>query len=118
MFLIEDAMSGQCMGVMKREGGVLLAVPLGLIPTEALQAAARHAEQSLLGPHTVLTIPAVILQEGQLVPAEESLDVQVVDTSLDVLLALKPFALGMELREPIWCCLEEKQRHCQTPPLC
>ena len=98
---LEDGMSGQCMVVVKREGGVLLAVPLGFIPTEALQAAAQHAEQSLLGPHTVLTIPSARFLDGQLVPTEESMDVQVVDVSLDVLLAMRPFVLGMELQEPM-----------------
>ena len=77
----EDSTAGLCQVIMKRPGGVLLGVPTGLIPQEALQAAAIQEEDALLGPHKVLAVPALIVAEGGEEAPDEDLDVQVVDAS-------------------------------------
>ena len=71
----------QAMVVMKREGGFLLAVPTGFVPMEELQGASSEGDESLLGPHTVLTVPGVFVQGAELVPAGMDLEVQLVDLS-------------------------------------
>ena len=81
----EDAHSSLCMVIMKREGGVLLAVPSGFIPPEALQLASSHDGGALLGPHTVLSVPGVLLDGDVSHTTGEDLDVQVVDASLAIL---------------------------------
>ena len=90
----EDAHSSLCMVIMKREGGVLLAVPSGFIPPEALQLASSHDGGALLGPHTVLSVPGVLLDGDVSHTTGEDLDVQVVDASLAILDGLSPMPDG------------------------
>ena len=84
----EDVLVSHCMVVMKREGGLLLALPAGLLPQEELQLASSHDGGALLGPHTVLSVPGAIL-DGEVAHATGAdLDVQVVDASLEVVAGL------------------------------
>lgn len=69
------------MVVMKREGGFLLAVPVGFFPMEELQGASTGGEGDVIGPHTVLTVPGIFQQGAELVPAGMDVEVQVVDLS-------------------------------------
>lgn len=74
--------------IMKRVGGLLLAVPVGFLSVEDLQTASSTSEDTLLGPHTVLTIPALRQSAETLLPAGADIDVQVVDASLEILQGL------------------------------
>lgn len=75
----EEAMSSLAVVIMKRVGGLLLAVPVGFIPLEELQGAATTEEDSLIGPFTTLSVPAVHMEEGGPTPYGSDIEVQVVD---------------------------------------
>ena len=97
----EDASAGLCQVIMKRPGDLLLGVPPGLIPPEALQGAATQGEDALLGPHKVLAVPAVIVAEGGDVVPDEDMDVQVVDVSMEVVQSLRLFSPEADEEEPM-----------------
>lgn len=64
--------------VMKRPGGLLLALPFGFVPQAEMQGAGQ-AEELLLGPHTILQVPGVRREETAAVPSGSDITVQVVD---------------------------------------
>ena len=98
----EDAHVSLCMVVMKREGGILLGLPAGFLPPEDLQLASSLDGDTLLGPHTVLSVPGVILDAEAAHATGLDLDVQVVDVTLDVLSGLAPFPEdGLEEDSPV-----------------
>ena len=83
--LTADGLVAQCYVVMKRQGGLMLALPTGFLPADALQDSA-EAAMSPLGLFTIVTVPA--LQEfdgGDVAPAGFDMDVLVVDVQADVL---------------------------------
>lgn len=51
------------LALMRREAGVLLAVPLGFLPDSILAEGALGSEESIFGPHKVFTV-ASLLEEG------------------------------------------------------
>ena len=76
--------------VMRRQGGFMLAVPVDAIPSEDLDGA---TEDSLVGPHTVFSVPAVVWEEEERVFKRlgSDLEVLVVDLKEDALVGLEPF---------------------------
>lgn len=79
----EDGLLGLCMVLMKREGGLLLGLPSGLIPFSDLQVASAAPLDAILGAHTVVAVPGVIAGDpGEVV--EEELPVLIVDVQQDV----------------------------------
>ena len=88
----DELLHGLCMVVMKRPGGLLLAVPTGFIPLETLQTASLEAGDSLLGPHTVLTVPGVSMVEEVPVPLGADIEVLVVDVGDEVQSSLTLFS--------------------------
>ena len=82
------SMASRALVVMKRVGSLLLALPIGFLSVEDLQAASSASEHTLLGPHTVLTVPALRHGEEGGVQTGADIDVQVVDASMDVLQGL------------------------------
>ena len=83
---------GLCFVVMKRAGGMLLAVPVGLFPVEVLQGVGGAGLGSSIGPHTTLSVPAISLAEGEAVSVGEDVEVVVVDVGEEVVGSLVPFA--------------------------
>ena len=69
--------------VMKRAGGLLAAVPLGVIPDEALEGG-QVATTGLIGPSVALTVPGVLVEEGIESPIGSDLQVLVVDLDSSV----------------------------------
>ena len=61
--------------VSKRPGGFLAAVPTGLVPEEVLAAGNELNPPGVVGPSTVLVVPGVMFEQGQLVAADSSLPV-------------------------------------------
>lgn len=51
------------LALMRREAGVLLAVPIGFLPDSILAEGALGSEESIFGPHKVFTV-ASLLEEG------------------------------------------------------
>ena len=86
----EESVFSAAVLIMKREGGVLLAVPTAMISPEELQQASASEGDGLLGPNTLLTVPAVFSGVEDQPLAGQDIDVQVIDFSLDVLGGLFP----------------------------
>ena len=84
---------GLCIPVMKREGGVLVAVPNGFVPVPDLQGAAA-TDLATVGPHTVLEVPAVIMEGDTPQAAGVDVDVLLVDLDSAALGAMVPYALS------------------------
>ena len=93
--------------VMKREAGLLLAVPDGFIPEEELgQANLAEAGGSVLGPSSVLVIPGVVAEGGVDSPTGVDMNVLVVDMDasvvgqLRVADAVEDLAMGFDAEDP------------------
>ena len=76
--------------VMRRQGGFMLALPMESIPGEDLDGA---TEDSLVGPHTVLTVPGGFRDEasGEFTRADIDLEVLVVDLKEEAQVGLELF---------------------------
>ena len=86
----DDALVATAVVVMKRPGGLLLALPIGFIPVEDLQAASDQSEDSLLGPHNTFTVPAT-REDGQAVMEGQDVEVLVIDAGDAVLAGLAEY---------------------------
>ena len=87
----EAALShGICFVVMMREGGFLLAVPLGLLSVEELQHAG--SETSMIGPYTAMSCRGVVADGSAFRPAEGDVDFLLVDMDASVAEYLKKFS--------------------------
>ena len=80
------------LAVMRREAGVLLAIPTGFVPEAELGALAAGREDAVFGPHIVLRVASLISDSGVISNTGAYVDVLVVDCSLDVLGHLRPLA--------------------------
>lgn len=93
--LNSDSAAAQCLVVMKRQGGLMLALPTGFIPQDALQEAPDVAT-SPLGLHTILTVPAVAEDEfGNVGVAGFDMDVMVIDVQEEALTYLSLASQGL-----------------------
>lgn len=75
--------------VSKRPGGFLVAVPTGLIPEEVLATGNEVNPPGVVGPSTVLLVPGVMFEQGQMVAADSLLPVVVVDLGSGALAHLR-----------------------------
>ena len=91
---VEEAFAGYALVVMRRDGGALLALPVGLIAMEALQTVSLEDPASDLGPHTVVPVPGVREADGSLQLLGSDLDVLLVDVSDAVVANLVPMELS------------------------
>ena len=84
---LEDEVDGTAemfaLVVMKRAGGLLAAVPVGVIPAEVL-GEGQLPNPGLVGPSTVLTVPGVLDENGVESPIGTDLQVLVVDLDASV----------------------------------
>ena len=87
---------GLCMVIMKRSGGMLLGLPMGFIPLVDLQGG---GVAGAVGPHTVLSVPAVTMEGDEQVDVGFDLEVMVVDVSEVAATHLVPFS-QCEVEEP------------------
>eukprot|EP00435_Cladocopium_sp_Y103_P074249 s4_g47.t1 len=76
---------GLALVVAKRKGGMLLALPLGIIQEELLQRANSGGDAGPVGVSTVVVVPAMTLEGGVNTPTGEDLTVLLVDVSEDML---------------------------------
>lgn len=81
---------GICYVVMKREGGFLLAIPLGLLSVEELQQAT--SENSVIGPYVPMVCAGVVAEGDGFRPANAEVDFMLVDLDASVGVQLKRFA--------------------------
>ena len=82
---LDGAIETYALLVMKRAGGVLLAVPSDAIPQEILDLGGQETADGIFGPSTEVAVPGVVLDNGILSPTGEELAVVLVDCTLDVL---------------------------------
>eukprot|EP00435_Cladocopium_sp_Y103_P032768 s2657_g8.t1 len=82
-----DAILSQALFLLRRDGGVLLAVPPGAIPAEHLSEAAEGDPFTPFGAHTVVTVPARG-QEG--LDGIEEIEVLVIDADVAVRNSMQP----------------------------
>ena len=87
----DDSVNAQAMVVMLRDGGFLLALPVGYLPLEVLQVSGADVT-TMFGPHTVLQVPA-IREDGQAVPAGSEVGVLLIDAGLEVEVGLQDAGL-------------------------
>ena len=85
----DDEPEAAILVVSKRPGGFLAAVPTGLVPEEVLAAGNELNPPGVVGPSTVLVVPGVMFEQGQLVAADSSLPVVVVDLGTGALAHLR-----------------------------
>ena len=88
----DDVVYGFVNVVMKRPGGGILAIPLGVISMDAVLDGASAEEDAELGPGTVLAVPGCKEEDGQVQLLGADLDVLVIDVNEAVLSSLQPFA--------------------------
>jgi len=93
--------------VAKRKGGVLLAVPLGVIPKKDLDEGAASSEDPLVGPSKLVTVPGVQEDEnGADVPSGSDITLMLVDFNASVLPLIREYDPAQDLHEitlPMWC---------------
>ena len=110
---MDGAIEVTALVIMKRPGGVLLAVPTGMLPAEELLEANQNAS-GVLGPSTEVNVPTIILDGGSMGPTGEDAGVLILDCSSAVIpymRAFKPFEFivyGFDAEQPF--ALPEPQR--------
>ncbi len=77
--------------VMKRRAGLLLALPLGALSEEALEDGNRGDEGSTFGPSTVVPVPGVIIDGGQVQSVGVDISVVIIDCRNSVVSYLREF---------------------------
>ena len=86
--------------VAKRKGGVLLAVPLGVIPKKELDEGAVSPEDLMVGPSKLITVPGVEEDEnGMDVPSGAGITLMLVDFSLSVLPLIREYNPAQDTHE-------------------
>lgn len=83
--------------VMKRTGGLLMALPLDVLPEEVLEEGRVSSGQGLVGPSTVLSLPGVVADpQGGSSATDRNIGVQVVDFQESILDRLRLQEAGEE----------------------
>ena len=108
-----------CVPYLRREGGLLVALPTGSVPPALLSQGQDDLPESLHGPSTVLEVPAVEeTEDGEEEAVPETVSVLVVDVSLGALAYLSlydpvetPVAVAFDPDAP-------NQTGSQSPPSC
>lgn len=80
--------------VMKRAGGLLLALPASFLSEEKLAEA--DSGDNVLGPSVVLSLPGVVLVDEQETPIGADADVLVVDADQEICRFMRPFQMAGE----------------------
>ena len=88
----DDAVLAMAMVVLLRPGGLLLALPTGVISSEELQAASDQDGGTLLGPHRVFSVPGYRDDSQEPLDVEEEVEVMVVDMSTAIMPALATYS--------------------------
>ena len=87
---LEESQLGYCYVLLRREGGLLLAIPKGLMSQEDLDGGSLNPD-ALVGPHTTLSVPSVRSEAEAMVPRGEDVEVVVADVGDQILQAMSPF---------------------------
>ena len=91
---LDGSKESKVLALMRREDGVLLAVPDGFLPAAPLVLANEGMDTGLLGPSCVLEVPGVVLDGGRKNPTGTVLQVLVVDcqsTIVELMRQVAPF---------------------------
>ena len=80
--------------IMKRQAGVLVAMPADILSEETLASGNSGEGDLLFGPSVVVEVPSVIIDNGQVSPTGGAISVVIVDCLLDILARMRPFSVG------------------------
>ena len=83
--------------LMRRTGGLLLALPVGALPDNVLEEGnSTEDTNATIGPSTVLVVPGMLMDGGAISPTGEDLTALVVDCSVGILNYIREFAADEE----------------------
>ena len=85
------------LAIMKREGGVLLAMPNAFPPESVIAGGNAGDEGATFGPSMVFTVPSVIMEDGIVSITGEEIQVLVIDCLPDVVGVLRRFTAGEDI---------------------
>lgn len=85
----DGSLEGMCLALLKREEGILLAVPPGLIP-DAILAAGNAGADGAVGVSKAFTVPSSVMDGGRYHPTGSQVDLIVVDCAVTVLGFMRP----------------------------
>lgn len=97
---LDGAAEAYTVVVLKREGGLLLALPDGFVSEELLLAGSLGEEEAVFGLSKVVTIPGVIMEDSQLVPIGVDLPVLLVDCKEEVVHSMRRLEIGEDFVIP------------------
>ena len=86
---LEGRREAMALAVMKRAGGLLLALPISFLSEEELAEA--DTGDNVLGPSVVLTLPGVVIVDGQESPIGTEAELLVVDADQEICRFMRPF---------------------------
>ena len=97
---LDGVSEGAAVVVLKRSNGVLLGVPVDFVEEEVLQVGNLGIEDGVFGASTVVTVPGVIVEDGQMSPIGADLNVLLVDCREDILQCMKQVEGGEDVLVP------------------
>ena len=77
--------------IMRRAGGILLAIPTGFLPAELIEQGNAGAPDTIFGPSMEFEVPAMLGDSGVVAPTGEVLQVRVIDCSEDIVNFMRDF---------------------------
>ena len=83
--------------IMRRAGGILLAMPTGFLPAELIEEGNAGAPDCIFGPSMEFEVPAMLGDSGVVAPTGEVLQVRVIDCSEDIVSFMREFREGEEV---------------------
>ena len=89
----DGAVEAEVMVVMRRDGGFLMALPPDVISEEQLQEGNTLQDDLLVGMSTSFKVPAMMFQDGAMVPVGVEVDVVVVDFHESVCEGMRPYEM-------------------------
>lgn len=98
---LSEGSLGLCMIVMKRAEGLLVAVPPGVIPDEALAQAYSEEENLMIGMYSDMVVPAAVIGAEGAVAAGFEVSLVVVDASVELLLGLHRYSEATVAGRPV-----------------
>ena len=85
------------LAVMRRAGGILLAVPVGYLDEDMIEDGNSGRGELAFGPSFVAEVPGVILDNGQIAPSGSKVAVLVIDCLPEVLHVMREFLAEEEI---------------------
>ena len=85
------------LAVMRREGGILLALPAMFIPRHLVDAVNAEDSDGIFGPSFVTEVPASIIDGGVVSPTGTNVEVLIIDCKPEVLVHMREFGIQEDI---------------------